>query len=942
MRNPEPPDSRGRGLALGAISVGDIVGNATVAIGHGATAISNVYHEFLAPSDAQRRRNRQTMLARVRQVWIAGVLARTQAETGTLTPALAARPDFASREWSALQQQADATPVPADAPLLAQFDASSGALLILGAPGSGKSMLLLTLARELLDRAAHDESQPIPVVLSLASWPARAPSLDAWLADELHARYDIPRQVAAQWVEQDELLPLLDGLDEVTDERRAGCARAINSYRSSRLAGMAVCCRLGEYEQLEARLDVGHALEVCPLSDEQIDAYLAEHAGSGALRKVLAEHDALREFARSPLTLTLLAATYADKDSEALAALERSPSPHSQLFERYIARMFAHRGEAPYTPEQTRRGLAWLAEAMARHNQSSFLIDRMQPSWLRPGPQQRTYRTGVLLVVGAVVAIILGGFAGWLSGSVGLGLLFGPLAGLLFALAWERGGRIAVPWTQGWSLALAEGLTYGLLYAVVKRWPDGLGHGAPQAWAYFLPTVLIPGLMCAVGCGFVRAGRIEPVEALRWSWRAALSRGLPVGLLVGVLTGLFAFGPSAAVGLALGLATLLTLGLTPRAEIDARLRPNSAIWRSLRNALRWGLLSGLSFGLAVGLSLTLKDDLRTGLRNGLGYGLTAALVLGMVFGGLACLQHLWLRRLLAWAGVAPWNYRRFLDHADDRILLRRVGGGYEFVHRLLLEHFAAQAEGFRAEEEAAFARAARQRLLWAATTAAALLVLALGGLGASTLLAGRAEARADSETQALLAEAQQRGRALILDGAGALPHNDDGQIEMAGPAGGARDLVAEATFENPYARAWTGNWDYGLVFREAEGAGATEEYQLVLRASGLWELRFVRYPDPAERSLLDRFSGRGNLFSTIARGRLRGIDTRPGATNTLRLAASGAAGYFYLNERYVATLDLAQHQRAGRVLVASGLNGGSERPPAATRYSDFRVWALDE
>jgi hypothetical protein len=30
----------------------------------------------------------------------------------------------------------------------------------------------------------------------------------------------------------------------------------------------------------------------------------------------------------------------------------------------------------------------------------------------------------------------------------------------------------------------------------------------------------------------------------------------------------------------------------------------------------------------------------------------------------------------------------FLNHCVDLIFLRRVGGGYIFVHRLLMEHFA--------------------------------------------------------------------------------------------------------------------------------------------------------------------------------------------------------------------------------------------------------------
>jgi hypothetical protein len=40
------------------------------------------------------------------------------------------------------------------------------------------------------------------------------------------------------------------------------------------------------------------------------------------------------------------------------------------------------------------------------------------------------------------------------------------------------------------------------------------------------------------------------------------------------------------------------------------------------------------------------------------------------------------------SGYIPWNYVRFLDYAVERILLRKVGGEYIFVHRMLLEYFA--------------------------------------------------------------------------------------------------------------------------------------------------------------------------------------------------------------------------------------------------------------
>jgi len=58
-------------------------------------------------------------------------------------------------------------------------------------------------------------------------------------------------------------------------------------------------------------------------------------------------------------------------------------------------------------------------------------------------------------------------------------------------------------------------------------------------------------------------------------------------------------------------------------------------------------------------------------------------------GGLAALRHGILRLLLRRAEVIPRHYVRFLDEAASCILLQKVGGGYSFVHRLLLDYFAS-------------------------------------------------------------------------------------------------------------------------------------------------------------------------------------------------------------------------------------------------------------
>ena len=70
-------------------------------------------------------------------------------------------------------------------------------------------------------------------------------------------------------------------------------------------------------------------------------------------------------------------------------------------------------------------------------------------------------------------------------------------------------------------------------------------------------------------------------------------------------------------------------------------------------------------------------------------GTPVGLFFALLYGGIACFQHFILRFLLWLNGFTPLLYVRFLDFAAERVFLRKVGGGYIFVHRMLLEHIAA-------------------------------------------------------------------------------------------------------------------------------------------------------------------------------------------------------------------------------------------------------------
>jgi len=60
---------------------------------------------------------------------------------------------------------------------------------------------------------------------------------------------------------------------------------------------------------------------------------------------------------------------------------------------------------------------------------------------------------------------------------------------------------------------------------------------------------------------------------------------------------------------------------------------------------------------------------------------------GLSFGLLAYLQDRRLRAILHDRGSFPADAAGFLNLAAERNLLRKVGGGYTFVHALLLDYF---------------------------------------------------------------------------------------------------------------------------------------------------------------------------------------------------------------------------------------------------------------
>lgn len=377
------------------------------------------------PSAAYARENRRIMLGRVQNKWITGYLENPlyHSYDEQLLP-LPLRERVGSRFDLVLSNPLEPTQtIPSGTTITQVFDQAGGELLILGEPGAGKTTKLLELARDLLERAKADKEGCIPVVLMLSSWSVKQLPLEQWIVEELRMKYDVPSQIGEEWVKANQLLPLLDGLDEVAPDALPACIEAINEYYHQPHRSLAVCSRTKEFLEQPGRLALHTAVIVQPLSSKQVDTYLDGLAAKGedvkGLKHALHQSAALRALATTPLFLTVLLLAYHGKPVKELLALVKAMPTDQQhlIFHDYIERVLQRKGTRTHTPaQQTKHWLAWLARQMTARQQSELYLEQFQPDWL-PKRQRAFYHWSIRLVTGLVT-----------------GLIFGLLSGLLFGL----------------------------------------------------------------------------------------------------------------------------------------------------------------------------------------------------------------------------------------------------------------------------------------------------------------------------------------------------------------------------------------------------------------------------------------------------------------------------------------------------------------------------
>jgi hypothetical protein len=198
--------------------------------------------------------------------------------------------------------------------------AESRKLMIKGAPGAGKSMLLKHIALSYAESGFATSGQYVPILLELHRLSDHTKSINQCLVEALE-RNDFPKadRFVAQGLKNGTLLLLFDGLDEVNSAERQEVVQRIRDliYRYSKCRVL-ITCRTqvynGEFSEV-----VNQTLEVEEFTDQQIQNFLHPWQSSMTADKSVEQllrnlHDRPRimALARNPLMLTIIAYLYTD------------------------------------------------------------------------------------------------------------------------------------------------------------------------------------------------------------------------------------------------------------------------------------------------------------------------------------------------------------------------------------------------------------------------------------------------------------------------------------------------------------------------------------------------------------------------------------------------------------------------------------------------------
>ncbi|MFJ8061198.1 NACHT domain-containing protein [Streptomyces sp. NPDC096142] len=344
-------------------------------------------------ADEDRRRAADALAEAVREQWAAEARLRRLQDPAPLDVAWAP-----ADRWLADHPENIRRLRPLPAPREQRIEDVTGSfaalpgrrLVVLGGPGSGKSVLAM---RFVLGRlAARRPGGPVPVIFPLAGWDPRRTGLRDWLAERLAAEHrplaaatDLRHTLARGLLDAGLVLPVLDGFDELPRPVYGEAVRRINSELDDDLP-LLLTSRAKAWAKAVTEGDVltgAEVVELRPLGLAQAGAHLertarplrtaeggTETVWTPVLRELTARpHCPAARALTTPLMVALARAVYGDTSRDPSELLDPDRFATAEAVEEHLLGAFvpAAFGDAgpPATDAAVRR-LTLLAQELER------------------------------------------------------------------------------------------------------------------------------------------------------------------------------------------------------------------------------------------------------------------------------------------------------------------------------------------------------------------------------------------------------------------------------------------------------------------------------------------------------------------------------------------------------------------------------------------------
>jgi hypothetical protein len=574
-------------------------------------------------------------------------------------------------------------------------------LVILGQGGAGKSVLAQRLCRELA--AQRNPGEPVPVILEAAGWsPWLQPQFPVWLAQRLASDYSslagpagTGRTIAAELLERDLILPILDGLDELG----AQFPLAITMLSGTLPAtwGLVLTSRPEAYARAVTirPLAAAAVVEVQPLGLSELAAYLPRTVAITRTGGVTSDKwqpvlrhlrdgsaDSTRdllELLSTPLMAALARAAYSDTEADPqklmTSAAESIAHAERELLAGWIPMAYNPKTSPVFDSDDAQRYLSYFAEQLQRNSVYDILWWRLPavPGWVNhiAAPVVLGLINGCILIAVPVLGSGINyGVATARETLMNLGSFAMVYGMALSVVLWHVGGLTRA--TQ--DVARSQGLRMKAVLVAMRSGP------CPETVRYRIFRRSRRIGMC-ITLNTIAVGFMAVAEAIAITVIVASLRGvMPVWSELRAGLGTW-FLLGAAVGFIYALGRVIA---TPLPQQSGSLSPGELLATDRVATMIRAAIPAMAFTALMLLAapVTSLVDLASLITNGSLVGISYA------FGGSAWARLSVARVWLGLSGRLPLRLMTFLDDACRRGVLRQHAGEYRFRHNSLQQHLA--------------------------------------------------------------------------------------------------------------------------------------------------------------------------------------------------------------------------------------------------------------